>query len=99
MTVLSYLDITTAHLTAAEMAAVSGNFAELDELTPRVIVHDYGAWVNVPDLDTAPDGDDAVAERYPNVGACLKRARELGCSWINFDRDARHDDVLPIYEW
>jgi hypothetical protein len=97
--VAKYLDISTAHLTAAEMEAVNARFADVDEATPRVIPHDYGAWVNVPDLAFRPDADDAIVEHYPAVAACLKRARELDCTWINFDQDAGQDDVLPTHEW
>lgn len=95
--VAKYLDITTAHLTAAEMEAVTDRFADVDDDTPRVIPHDYGAWVNVQREAMYDEGE--FAELYPNVAACLTRAHELDCNWINFDRDAGQDDVLPIYEW
>jgi hypothetical protein len=99
MPVYRYLDLSTAHLTEPEMEAVNARFADVDESTPRVIPHEYGAWVNVPDLRSMPDGDDAIVANYPNVAAVIKRARALDCEWVNFDQDASHDDVLPTYEW
>jgi hypothetical protein len=96
MAVYSYLDISTAHLTEAEMNAVSGRLVLEVDKTPRVIVHEYGAWVNVLSDEQA---DVELVAAYPNLAACLKRARELGCLWINFDQDAAHDPALPTYEW
>jgi hypothetical protein len=100
MPVYSYLDLSTAHVTEAEMDAVNGRFADVDDNTPRVIVHEYGAWVNVqPGWRASSDTADEFCARYPNVARCLERAIELDCNWINFDRDADQDDVLPTYEW
>lgn len=98
MPVYRYLDISTACLTEREMNAVTDRLAELEHESPRVIVHDYGAWVNVP-----PDPTGAatleLTGKYPNLGACLARARQFDCLWINFDADADHDEELPSYEW
>lgn len=98
--VYRYLDLSTAHLTEAEMDAVNARLAAIDDETPRVIVHEYGAWVNVT-TDEAVDeqAEAALAAAYPNLAACIKHARELGCWWINFDQDAGADGALPTYEW
>lgn len=98
MPVFRYLDLSTAHLTEAEMCAVEADFPALDDAGPRVIVHEYGAWVNVASDPEAVEPPD-FAEHYPNVIACLRRARELDCEWINFDRDAQADEALPTYNW
>lgn len=97
MTVMRYLDIVTNHVTEDEMTAIAASFPDVDDDTPRVIVHEYGAWVNVQ--REAMYDEAGFAARYPNVAACLTRAHELDCDWINFDRDASHDDALPTYEW
>jgi hypothetical protein len=54
--------------------------------------------VNVQQVGTTYD-EDTFAANYPNVAACINRARELDCNWINFDQDAGNDGALPTYEW
>jgi hypothetical protein len=102
MPVYRYLDLSTAHLTEREANELSlaYSFGDLDH-SPRVIPHDYGAWVNVPDLDGAWDEQDTAAleKSRPNFAACIARARKLGCNWINFDADAEQDSDLPTFEW
>lgn len=100
MPVYAYLDLSTAHLTEAEMDAVNDRLAALEHESPRVIAHEHGAWVNVVEAAlTSAEGAAELAAALPNLSACLSRARELGCAWINFDADAAYDDVLPTYEW
>lgn len=98
MPVYRYFDISTACLTEREMHAVNGRLAELEHNSPRVIVHEYGAWVHVPPDQTAEAAAE-LAATYPNLDACIARAREFDCLWINFDADADHDAALPTYEW
>jgi hypothetical protein len=100
MPVYQYLDLSTAHVTGAEMAGVNERFADVDDDTPRVIAHDYGAWVNVPaGWRSSSDTEDDFCSRYPNVANCLDLARKLDCLWINFDQDASTHDGLRVYEW
>lgn len=95
MPVFKYLDLSTAHVTEPEMEAINERLAAIDEATPRVIPHDYGAWVNVMEGEDEP----ALIERYPNLAACLDKARERDCKWINFDQDADTHDGLPTFDW
>ena len=100
MSVHSYLDLSTSHLTQAEAQ-------ELDKVSDdsllcgaRVIPHNYGMWVHVPPLD--PDSivdDEERALTLPNLHACIVYARGLGCMWIDFDSDGDLDPKLPTYEW
>jgi hypothetical protein len=101
MPVCHYLDLTTAHVTEREWEAIAANWPALDDSGPRVIKHDYGAWVNVRDFDEDGDQHDEaiLREHYPNFMRCHDRARELDCAWINFDQDAPHEPDLPIHEW
>jgi hypothetical protein len=106
MSVYKYLDLSTSHLTEAEMDAVSERLAAIDEATPRVITHEYGAWVNVPELVTSDDmredrveSLDELAKTCPNLAACLQLARQIDCKWINFDQDAEERSDLPRFEW
>lgn len=102
--VYSFLDLSTGHVTHDEWEAVCRAWPALDDAYgPRVIKHEYGAWVNVPGIEPAgaltPEEAEEFTGHYPNVGACLTRARELGCTWINFDQDAEQDEALPTFEW
>lgn len=106
MPVYRYLDLSTGHLIEKEANELVGGhcapFAFTDlKHPPRVVAHDYGAWVNVPTLGGAWSEEDVSAfeKSRPGFAACFARARELGCNWINFDQDADQDDVLPTYEW
>ena len=100
MPVLKYLDLSTSHLTMEEC----DELGDLDH-SPRVVSHDYCAWVNVPDVESAPEwapgGESAEVLRSsrPNLAACIDRARALGCTWINFDQDADTDPELPTFDW
>jgi hypothetical protein len=102
MSVHRYLDLSTSHLTEAEMVELSSaySFGDLDS-SPRVIPHEYGAWVNVPAIDEDTDlkAHAALAVDRPNLAACIAKARELECNWINFDADAEKDAALPTFEW
>jgi hypothetical protein len=106
MPVLRYLDLSTAHLTQREAEEVCGGpsgqyvMGDLDH-SPRLIQHEYGAWVHVPAIDETTDEQDhaALAATRPNLAACIVRARELGCTWINFDQDADTEPGLPTFDW
>jgi hypothetical protein len=91
MPVHRYLDLSTSHLTRIE---------NRDGL-PRVIPHEYGAWVHASTITEDSDLEDhtALAKTRPNLAACIAKAREYDCYWINFDADAEQDDSLPTFEW
>ncbi len=83
-----YLDISTAHIPTDERKHV------LDcTLSTK---HDFGFWVWVPTDDNF-GMEDIVAE-CPSVAAVIAVARELGCTWINFDADADTLDGLPTFD-
>lgn len=101
MPVHKYLDLSTAHLTESDAKALEPyGMGDLDH-SPRVIDHGYGAWVNVPDIDGPDDDEDAQALRdsYPSLAICIEKARQLDCTWINFDRDAPTEEGLPTHDW
>jgi hypothetical protein len=101
MPVYQYLDLTTAHVTEQEWEAIATNWPALDDSGPRVIKHDYGAWVNVQEEFAVGESEEAAvfAMRYPNVHRVLVHAHHAGCNWINFDQDASHEPDLPIHDW
>lgn len=63
-----YLDLSTSVLTEGEMTAII-------EAPPRVIVHDYGAWVHVPPAEHDEDPLDPSGEGwedFPLLNAVLR---------------------------
>lgn len=96
MPVYRYLDLSTEHITEAESVAIDQCFPAFEDAGPSVIAYDYGWWVNV---QADKSFEHSMAEDYPNILACLDLARELDCTWINFDQDASTHDGLPTYEW
>lgn len=85
-----FLDLSTGHLPQAEMEAIAA-------APPRVISHEYGAWVNVyHDQDLTGEG----WEDFPVLKGLILLAREdSDVWWINFDRDASAIEELPTFDW
>jgi hypothetical protein len=92
-----YLDLSTSVVTAPEMAQIT-------EAPPRVIEHEYGAWVHVPpaeaDEDQLAEDYDEAWVNFPNLRLVLLKAREMGAYWINLDADG-YDTIasLPTFTW
>lgn len=107
MPTYQFLDLSTSHLSEEEMQVLAAQ-DDLDDdfrvasrgCLPRVIRHRYGAWVNVPPAadDDAQDTRDRQAS-FPNLQRVIDHARAADCTWINFDRDADVDALLPTFEW
>lgn len=84
-----YLDLSTSVLTEGEMNTII-------EAPPRVILHEYGAWVHVPPEEHDEDPLDPEGEGwedFPLLNAVLRASRERGADWVNIDRDG--NDILP----
>ncbi|MEJ7894202.1 MAG: hypothetical protein WKF94_16355 [Solirubrobacteraceae bacterium] len=93
MTVLKYLDLSSAHLPENERSALlAGDL--LDNDWPRVINHTYGWWVNVPSDAEVYD----FADQAPALAQIIDHARCLDCTWVNIDSDAAPIDALTVYE-
>jgi hypothetical protein len=93
MPVFKYLDLSTAHLPAAERD-------KLDDGTAPGIVHphEHGwrVWVA-----GHPDFTGNEEERYTDMPAlltCIRFARKHDCYWVLFDSDADVEEELPTYE-
>lgn len=92
-----YLDIANSMLTEREMN-------EIGTAPPRVILHEYGAWVHVSPDEHDDDPLDPAADEewadFPNLNAVLRAARDRGADWVNFDVDG-HDIIpgLPTFDW
>jgi hypothetical protein len=84
------LDISTGHLTRHDVEIMESG------LLPRpmsIMQGDYGFLVNTAWLNH--EGLDMPA----SLKACLEFGRKHGCAYVLFDRDAPHNEVLPVYEW
>lgn len=92
--IAKYLDASIGHLPAVErvILAEGGPF----DGGPRVIQHDYGWWVNVPEFRT--DFEDEWTNETPVLATVLRFAREHDCNWVNFDADAEQINGLTFYE-
>lgn len=92
-----FLDLKNSMITEIEMARIT-------EVPPRVVDHEYGAWVHVPpaeaDEDRLEEGFDPIWLEFPNVRKILVRAREMGAYWVNFDVDG-YDQIegFPTFTW
>lgn len=95
-----YLDLSTGHLSEGEALVV------LDRSGTSPVIrtaHAYGAWVHVANIEDMCIEElaeyEIELEDYPALRACIVKARELGCTWINFDSDADRINGLPTHDW
>lgn len=87
-----FADVSTAHLPDYERESVSAVHCI------RVIDHDYGYWVNVPTDDLSGRLGELADEGFPVLAHLVETAANLGCWWINLDRDAPAHPRLPTFE-
>lgn len=106
--VQSFLDASTAHITKKDNEILT-RWAEMEpedsgQAAPyRTIAHAYGFFVHVR-LDPARDRREAIrqARKFDISDAFLvlqAHARDLGCWWINLDRDADTVPGLKVHDW
>jgi hypothetical protein len=92
------LDISTGHLTKAEADLLDEAAKGESENPVTAYKYEYGHFVYVPD-----ENDDhlAIAEYgySPQFLAILRRARELGCKYVQYDCDGIQYDDLETYSW
>ena len=93
-----FIDLSTSVLPQEEMQALLA-------APPRVIDHEYGAWVNVPpqeaddDVLSTQNGRGEWAE-FPHLLSVLLFARSMGADWVNFDADGADTiDGYPTFDW
>ncbi len=63
---------------------------KLESLAPGVIEYDWG-WI----VHTSKTFEEDLAPLAPLIAF----AREQGCPWIKFDRDAPLLEFLPVFRW
>jgi hypothetical protein len=95
MPVFKYLDLSTSHLTQAEMESIATNGS------CRAIPHEYGAWVSVATDKESLQEDlkELPLNGFSNLAACLRFAAAKRCAWINFDQDADREAGLKEFNW
>lgn len=58
--------------------------------------HQFGRYVSVTTLENESRLQN---EKLPTLMSLFRVAREHGCTWINFDRDAEPLHGAPVWEW
>lgn len=105
MSLLVYLDLSTAHVSDATATLLDGfdrglcteRLRELDWPAMTIAPYDCGWFISVPDIDHV---DVQQFNSMPDdLRAVLTHAFEQGAMLVRFDRDADFIDGLPVYEW
>ena len=97
MAVQTFLDASTGHITTSDRTLLCGRE---HKFPTRVIPHDHGWWVNVPEkkelaeylVQMCMEGFSSSFVRL------LVAASDLNCWWINLDTDGDMWEVLEIHE-
>lgn len=103
--VRNYLDLSTGNIPFEDTERLDQAVVDQEEGyrddAPTVRPYSYGWWVWVPEADDL----EMYSLWYTEYGlstaflAVLRYARENGCDWINFDRDADPCPDLETFDW
>lgn len=87
MTILKYLDLSTAHVEKEVMNPLG--------IVPRyqTATYEYGAFFYVPQLD------EIDPDTPPGLAAVLKYAWWQDCDLVRLDRDGETIEALPVFDW
>jgi len=85
------LDICTCHMTLEDARMLEENIRDLSAYE----LGEYGWLCYVGEISDNWN-TDGWSEAFVNV---LKKAKELGCDYVRFDRDGREYDELPVFDW
>jgi hypothetical protein len=91
--IFKVLDISTGHMTQDDNQVLELN-RDTDGPMPAYELKEYGWLVYVGELE-----DNWKEDMSPAFVEVLKKAQELGCDYVRFDRDGRVYDELPTFEW
>ena len=92
-------DASTGHITYADSLKL---LEAPDAFPSRVIPHEIGWWINVPEVKLLeedliqPMKCAGYSERFINM---IKMASKNGCWWINLDCDGEYVEGLEYNEW
>lgn len=90
MEITKMLTLSTAHI-PEDVAKSLETEPETDNFGLSVYPFDYGFWIHVP--------HEIPVSLPPSLAACLRLAKENGCTWLQLDQDAEPLDDLPVYDW
>lgn len=98
MGVEKFLDASTGHITYEDSLKL---LEDPSAFPSRVIVHDYGWWINIKGKEFEDEVILAMRTRgYSEAFVRLMRlAYTQECWWINLDCDGDDIDGLEIIEW
>jgi hypothetical protein len=100
MGVEKFLDVSTGHITHEDSQYLSIGY---DNFPARVIPHEYGWWINVPEKKLWEEESKADCMRKQGYSegliSVLMFARNNDCWWVNLDCDGEYVDGLEIFEW
>lgn len=94
------LVLSTGHMTREDNKQLQ--FEPLDFPLISYELGEYGYLVVVPlVVDSVDELEQLACEgRFSDAFIqVLRKARELGCGWVRFDRDAEHHDELQQFAW
>lgn len=100
MGVQKYLDASTGHITYEDNHKL---FAQHQSFPTRVVSHQHGWWINVPEKKLWED--ELIASQIQAQGyskdflALLLFAVKHGCWWVNLDCDGSYIEGLNSFDW
>ena len=100
MGIENFLDASTGHITYEDNLKLLNDHLAFPT---RVIPHEFGWWINVPDLAEWNEhiliqdlDEQGYSQGFLNL---LKYAAMNGCWWINLDCDAYEVEGIDVFEW
>jgi hypothetical protein len=92
------LDISTDHLTKIDSLRLDDASKGESENPVTAYKYEYGHFVHVPD----EEADYIAMDKYGyslQFTLILRRAKELGCKYVQFDCDGIQYDDLEVFNW
>jgi hypothetical protein len=93
------LDISTGHLTQLDSVRLDNANCRVNDGNPiTVYKYEEGYFVHISDGETdyLAMAEYGYSEQFRHI---LRRAKELGCKYAQFDRDGTQFDDLETYNW
>jgi len=94
--IFKVLDVSTGHMTHEDNLGLAANSVDSAKaLVPVYELGEYGWLVYIGELDDNWPAED-WSEAFRTV---LKKALELGCEYVRWDRDGKKYDELETFDW
>lgn len=92
--VRKFLDLSTAHLSAEDIAYIEGEIA----IGCSAYSGENGFFAHCQEDCDNPGELTADEKRPAGLSRIFRHAIENGCEYVLFDRDAEPDPALPVFE-